>query len=751
MIKLDQKEEFMPFLVPLFTFSIFLSAFLLFAVQPMMGKTLLPLLGGGPSVWNTAMLFFQILLLVGYAYAHLVARLSNTRHQVYVHAVVLLAACATLPLSLPDGADPTGHVPILWQLQTMAVMIAAPFFVLSSTAPLLQNWFARAGHVQSDNPYFLYVASNIGSFAALLSYPFIIEPLLTLHGQMGAWSLGYIILAVMLLACGFAPKFIAHTKESFAQDTSKTPWKTRFIWIFLAFLPSSLMLGFTTYVTTDVTTVPLFWIIPLSLYLLTFIIAFGNKPALSLPATRIVQAVVALFLLWLMMSGGHLTKWIVVFVHTLFFFFTALLCHQELAALKPKPSKLTEFFLMVSIGGALGGVFNSLLAPLIFPLPYEYTLIILLSLTARYISSQNGAFARDSAFIKSLRFKWSEGTPSVWPMVGIIALSLCAMIPGTKGVDVIFAAGIVFLLFRYLEYRAIFASLFALVVLMNPPIPWNHLMQSLVVERNYYGVVRVNDEHDLRIMTHGVTNHGGQALDVKKRFEPYGYYSTTSGLADVFRTSYMSQKSQQNIAILGLGTGSMACFYNAQNRHFDYFEIDPAVIRIASDPTYFTYLSDCNIDYTMHTGDGRLLIKRQPDDAYNLIVMDAFTSDNIPVHLITKDAVDMYRQKLKQDGILLFHISNRFFVLQYELAAIAKSFGKTALYKLDEGINPASKMHTTMIVNYPNKYVVLTDNKGVERDLLAKGWVQLEDPGFTPWSDDYANILRATPLATWSQ
>ncbi len=740
----------MRFLVPVFTFTIFLSAFLLFASQPLIGKTLLPLLGGGPSVWNTAMLFFQILLLAGYAYAHLLARLKNIRHQVFIHAAFLIIALITLPLGLPQDADPTGATPILWQLKIMSVMIAVPFFVLSSTAPLLQNWFAHTAHQKSNNPYFLYVASNVGSFLALLSYPFLVEPLLTLKLQMTTWSYAYVILAALLLACGLIPNFINKISNQMNRNAEpSTQWKLRATWIFLAFLPSSLMLGFTTYVTTDVTTVPLFWIIPLSLYLLTFIIAFSNKPFLTLSTTRILQGIIALFLLWLMIAGGTMTKWIVVFVHTLFFFFTALLCHQELAALKPKASKLTEFFLMVSIGGALGGIFNSLLAPLLFPLPYEYSLIILLSLSARYIASENGCFQRDVTLLKNLTWRIKNTSASIWPILGIFLLSACALLPHTKGIDVFFAAGIVFILFRYIEYRTIFAVLFTCVILMNPPIPWNHLTQSLVVERNYYGVVRVNDVEDLRIMTHGVTNHGGQARDPALRFTPYGYYSNTSGLAHVFATSHLRQKTQQNIGILGLGTGSMACFFNAPKRHFDYFEIDPAVIRVASDPNYFTYLSDCNIDYTMHTGDGRLLINRQPNQYYDVIVMDAFTSDNIPAHLITKDAVKIYREKLKPDGVLVFHISNRFFVLQYELAAIAHAFGKKALYRLDEGINPHNKLHTTMVVNYPNKYVVLTDNDTIAQELLQKGWMELEDPGFQPWRDDYANILRATPLATW--
>lgn len=733
----------------LYAATIFLSASLLFTVQPMIGKYLLPLLGGGPSVWNTAMLFFQILLLGGYAYAFFMARYVPSRAQVLVHGGLLLLAALSLPLYLPPDTDPSGHDPMLWQLKTMLLMAAAPFFVLSSTAPLLQQWFSRSQHPLAHNPYPLYVASNIGSMLALLSYPIIIEPLLTLHNQGLYWSYGYGLLALAIIITGLSTRFT----QPAAQTSEATPdtgdevitWKRRCTWLLLAFVPSSLMLGVTTYITTDIITVPLIWVIPLALYLLSFIIAFAHKPFFSLGVTRIIQSIVALMMMFIITVDGILGTWNQVIIHLAFMFFTALLCHQELAALKPKAKHLTEFYLLMSAGGALGGVFNSLLAPLLFVMPYEYMLIIILSVFCRYIAEASADSTKPlrekiRTFFKDFDIRKD------WQLPVLIILAISSGIFLNKYLNFIASFGLPILCAKYITTRWRFATLFTLVLIAHPLISWDALKDHVTIARNYYGVILVHDKLDVRFMTHGVTNHGGQILTADKKFEPFGYYGTGSGVNDAFKTSRLADTTTpQRIAILGLGTGSTACFYNQSNRQFDYFEIDPNVIRIASDPRYFTYLSDCGVNYKMHQGDGRLELAKQPDGIYDVINIDVFTSDNIPMHIITLEAMREYTKKLKPDGVIIIHISNRFFMLGPEMAALATGLGYDHLYKFNMRKSEADEKKTAA-VNHPNIYAVITNNQSVLTELKAmdKAWETLELPeGFKPWTDDYANALRS--------
>lgn len=730
----------MKYQIPLYALTLLLSAFLLFSVQPMVGKYLLPLLGGGPSVWNTAMLFFQLLLLGGYAYAHAMAHFLKPKTQVFIHAAVFLLAALSLPLTLPDGANPTGHDPLMWQLGTMILMAAGPFFILSSTAPLLQQWFAKSSHSKAENPYFLYVASNAGSMLALLSYPVIIEPMLRLQDQSMAWSWGYGALALLLVTCGLTSKFPQiplqpNTTPETITDEETITWKRRGTWLLLAFVPSSLMLGVTTFITTDIITVPLFWVIPLALYLLSFIIAFSEKPFFTLPLTRILQAMTALFLLALTIVEGMLAVINAAFLHLLFFFFTALMCHQELAALKPKAKHLTEFFLIMSFGGALGGIFNSLLAPLIFPLPYEYMIAIVLGLFCRYLSDPEQRAWPGKALLSQLD----------WKVALTLVLALVASVLDHPGVALVCGLAVPVLCFPYLKQRWIFGGLFFAVLLMNPLISWQSLSKSLTIARNYYGVILVSDQDDIRYMTHGITNHGGQGLDPDKKFKQFAYYHDESGIGNAFKIPYMKKAGLQEIAIIGLGTGSTACYYKAKNRHFDYFEIDPDIIRIAEDPRYFTYLSDCGINYTMHQGDGRLVISTMPDKKYDLINADAFTSDNIPLHIITKEAIEIYLKKLKPDGLLVFHISNRFFILDKELGAVAKSLNLHAISKFNVPKNNQDGKKTR-VIKYASRYVILTHNETIVRDLkkIDPEWKDIEPPEtMQPWTDDYANILRA--------
>jgi len=735
----------MPYLKPLFALTLFLSAFLLFSVQPMIGKALLPLMGGSPSVWNTAMVFFQLLLLAGYLYAFMLSKLKSLKMQGAIHAgVVILAAAISLPLEF-IGAD---HVslasPVSWQLAAMTVMIGAPFFVLAASAPLLQRWFSLSPDKQASSPYSLYVASNAGSLLALLAYPVLVERFFRLGEQAVGWTAGYGFLALLVglafIACGFLnrsakPDIIVPD----AAPAEALTWKQRCLWMFLAFVPSSLMLGFTTYVTTDVASLPLLWVIPLALYLITFMIAFANKPLISIRVTRGIHAFFILCLLWLIMAGVTTTRSPIMILHAFLFFFTALLCHQELARTKPSPARLTEFYLFMSIGGALGGMFNSLLAPLIFKLPYEYLIAIVLGVFARRITEPNTRIQdaiRRAADMLSINSKISATDFLFFP--GLIILGAFTAVSNSLAVNVLLAGMVVILAFNLHDRRWAFALTISIIILCKPLIPWDSWKDKLLVDRNFYGVHFVQDAEGMRMLKHGTTVHGAQARDTRFETIPITYYYMDSGIEDAL-TILDTYDGPQKIAALGLGAGSISCFFKGQ-RHFDFYEIDPDIVAIAENPDYFTYLSKCHSKYQIILGDARQEIAKAPDHSYDLIFVDVFSSDNIPLHILTKEAVALYKQKLKPNGMIVFHTSNRFFALEPEVAAIGQAVEMDYLTKA----SPGGFIGDTKIQFYPTKYVVLSNNPAHLLSLAEKKWGKLpSEVNQEPWSDDYANVLRA--------
>lgn len=731
----------------LYASTMFLSAFLMFSVQPMIAKTLLPLLGGSTSVWTLAMLFFQILLLAGYLYAHLLARIPNIRLQGVIHAALVLGAGAfSLPLLLNPSVDTLDlGDPMAWQLETMAGMIAAPFFVLASTAPLLQKWFSLSDAPDAASPYKLYAASNAGSLLALLAYPFAVERFSSLDTQGEYWTYGYVALLagliIAFLVSRFSPAAAAAPAVPEVQDEAPG-WKKRAVWIFLAFCPSSLMLGFTTFVTTDVAAVPLLWVLPLALYLLTFIIAFADKQVISLTTTRSVQAVFILIYLWMEMAVGD-NQLAIVLLHTCVFFFTALLCHQELAAQKPTPRHLTDFYLCLSIGGALGGIFNSLIAPVIFTLPYEYALVIGLSLFARFIGEDQTfkkAYGHAVAVLKNKE-------PSTWLTFclfpGLLILGVAVSFTDIKVVNTLAASFIVLLAYIMNERRWAFGLTAVAIIVFHSVLPAHNQESIVLVKRNFYGVHRVSDEKDMKKMMHGTTVHGTQAKDPFLETTPIGYYFKNSGIGDAFY-SIDQRPGPQSIAVLGLGTGSVAC-YEREGRHFDFYEIDRDIADIAENPQYFTYLKNCGKDYAIKIGDARREIMKAPDNSYDLILVDVFSSDNIPVHVMTKEAVGLYLSKLKLDGILIFHVSNRFFNLENELADIGKSYGITTIMKLSMG----GTIGVGKVPYFPNKYVIITRDQGHLAMFKNMGWLNdLRKGDRMPWSDRYADVLRSLRFKT---
>lgn len=724
--------------VPAYALTLLLSAFLLFSMQPLFGRMILPLLGGSPLVWNTAMLFFQCLLLAGYAYAHAAARAANLRLQAAVQICLLLAACAFLPFAIPAGwtAPPAGADPAFWQLGLMTVAAGAPFFVLSGTAPLLQHWFSRTDHRESRSPYFLYAASNLGSMAALLAYPFAVEPLLDVPGQARAWMYGYFLLiALTVLAAALAT---ARRPDPARREAAALPegedeaitWRRRLLWLLLAFAPSSLMLGVTTLITTDLASAPLLWIVPLALYTGTFIIAFARRPVPGRAATLILQGTVLVFVLATGAELIALDRMLTAGIHLALFFLTALMCHHELAALRPSARHLTQFYLVMSLGGALGGAFSALAAPRLFDAPVEYAAVLALSCFLRFAADPAQAPVQEQ-IRKSLPF---VVTTAGFCLAAYVAID---RVPAR----LVLCGALVFVLTPLLRRRWALGLCALVILAFNPPgHGWSFLFKQDVLyrERNFFGILRVMEKGDgVRHLLHGTTIHGSQATDPALALEKLSYYSVHSGLADAFAAA-----APRSVAVLGLGAGTSACF-SAPGRHFDFFEIDPAVIKIATDPRYFTYLEQCGSPYAFHEGDARIEIAKQPDGAYDMIVLDVFSSDNIPVHLLTAEAFALYKSKLRPGGLIVAHISNRYLNLRPVVAAAAQTIGMRAA----DRTAPGGTIENTALKYTKSQYAVLTEDGAALKALEGRGWTALiPEPGFRPWTDGYSNIASVLKI-----
>ncbi|MCF8496209.1 MAG: fused MFS/spermidine synthase [Alphaproteobacteria bacterium] len=713
--------------IPVYALTLLLSAALIFAVQPMFSKMVLPLLGGTPQVWNTAMLFFQLMLLAGYAYAHGTSRFLSVNAQAVLHLVLLALFGLALPVAIPAGWIPPAHEdPTFWQLSLMTLTVGGPFFILAGSAPMLQRWFTQTGHPDAHDPYFLYGASNLGSMTALLAYPTVIEPLLHLSGQSDLWTKGYFVLigltavAAALIARKTPP--LSPAVQTPANDEQPS-WRLRGKWLLLAFIPSSLMLGVTTHITTDIASVPLLWIIPLTLYVGTFIIAFARTPLISRKDASFIFGLLGIALLAYMMLVPH-SGFELMALHLGLFFFAALTCHMELVAARPHAARLTEFYLILSLGGALGGIFNALIAPQFFIIPLEYAGILALALFMRYAGTQKAWRAPT---------RTETGCILICIAAALAAFNIPQVIP--RGLLVLpVLAGLTLLLDR----RWLFALPAAGCLLLFPPgHNWGRFMYSDVIyqDRSFFGVLKVADFEDgQRVLMHGTTNHGTQAIDPRYKTIPLAYYGTHSPIGEAFRAL---KGERQNIAVLGLGVGVTSCFAQP-GRHFDFFEIDPQVVKIAQNPDYFTFLSDCGSPYAITLGDARLTLADKPDGMYDLILVDVYSSDNIPVHLITLEAIEMYLKKLKPDGILTFNVSNNYLDIEPVLARAAEHLDIPAYARLsDTEIIEGTKLETNMA-----HFVSLTRNPDHVNALLQAGWSPAEfREGVHLWTDQYSNIV----------
>lgn len=707
----------------------FLLSLLLFAVQPMATKLVLPTLGGTPAVWNTAMFTFQLLLLAGYFYAHVLTRQLPSRWQWGVHALVVMASLALLPLMvvLPASEALLAN-PIPALVMAFTLQLGLPFVALSATQPLLQAWLSRSSYTLAKTPYVLYSASNLGSFAGLFGYVVLAEPLLALDAQRMAWSVLYGVAMVLLLLAGRLLR--PHAWGAMPTAPTVPHWKHVLLWMGLAFLPSSLSLGVTTYITTDIASVPLLWVMGLALYLLSFVDAFRARPVLVGISQRLAPiAGLSAVMLYGFPGIGH-QSWVFP-CQLLVFFMLALALHGWLAQRRPAAGELTWFYLCLSVGGALGGMFNGLLAPLLFREALEYPLVLLVASVAAMLLQQGGTrgwrLACEVGLLVLLGTMACYGLFSVY--TGQLAAHLRYIDNQTLMVSAS-ASGMVSLVV-YRRYLSAFYALatVALVLLFTMA----HGVQgyaTLYKSRNFFGVERVfrKDDQQAIFLMHDTTVHGVQALDPARAQKPLSYYYYLGPMFDA-----LPVLRAHPIAVLGLGIGSLKCYAQPQQQ-VDFYEINPLVKQLAEDTRFFHQLRDCPGRYDVLLGDGRIQMQQQPDRRYGVIILDAFSSDAIPAHLLTAEALAIYRAKLAPGGVLLVHTTNRHLDLWPLLGAHADAAGMVAFGRRFEPVAGEP-------LSYTSFWVVMANNLADVTPAVDEHWVRLHAEGDRVWTDQYTNLL----------
>jgi SAM-dependent methyltransferase len=729
----------------LFGVTLFLSAFLLFVLEPFLGKLLLPLLGGSPAVWNTCILFFQGMLLAGYAWVHLGHRWGAGHRHTLLHLALVLASLFLLPVGLRLAAGPPDPAhPVPWLLRTLTVSVGLPFFVLAGTTPLLQRWFSRSSHPGALDPYFLYAASNSGSLAGLVAYPAVVELLLPLHVQAIAWSAAYCLVALLTIFCALAawlapaapvqvaPVQVApaeHLGEAVGSDPiGARRWAQRLHWLLLTAAPSSLLLGLTTYLTTDIAAIPLLWVVPLAAYLLTFIFAFLEPPVVPRGFVVRWQPLLAVSLVIFLFWGDIFAVPALLPFHVVAFFGTALLCHGALAASRPPAPRLTEFYLWIAAGGAVGGLFNVLVAPMMFDSVLEYPLVLALA------SGIGAAAGRPRGTWRDLRL----------PVLALLALLASRQLllglgdrPSKLMVGALAALAsclAALACYRRRERPLVFAAALTLLVLGGHVADLSR-HGVLLRDRDFYGVrkVTVDGASAVHTLYNGSTKHGAQSLTPRLRREPLSYYARSGPLGGAF--AELPASSCLSVGVVGLGTGSMAA-YAREGEQWAFYELDPEIEHIARDTMYFTYLADSRAPARVVLGDGRLSLGRERDGMLDLLVLDAFSSDAIPIHLLTREAMRLYLRKLAPHGVLLFHLSNRYVDLEPVLGSLARDAGLVAWSR--HGAGSRSDLADPSVWA-----VVARGSDDVGRLGFDRRWRLLAPAGGRVWTDEYSNVLAA--------
>jgi hypothetical protein len=728
-----------------YTSAIFVSALLLFSVQPLFTKMVLPRLGGSPAVWSVAMVFFQSLLLAGYAYAHYLMQLRNRMNPVVVHLVLLVVALLTLPLSISGGwGEPPSSGYAFWLLGLFAVSIGLPFFALAANNPLLQAWFVRTGHPQGPDPYFLYASSNIGSFLALLSYPVLLEPMFTLRTQNLIWTGVYGLLILLIGGCGVlllrSPASAA--VDVLADDVDAPPPAgiLRARWIFLAAVPSGLLIAVTAHISTDVAAAPLLWVLPLSLYLLTWVLVFQSRPLLPHKWMLTAQPLAIAGGVVLLAVGGEQNLLATLGGHLLCFFIIAMACHGELARTRPAAKYLTGFYVALSFGGMVGGLFAGLIAPYTFSWIAEYPILLALAALCRP-SGENRRLSR-----------WNRW---YWLLLAVAAVVLIApswttgklfdwldeqRVYVTSGVAIV--AMLLPLLLKADRWK--FAAIIALALVLTRVYPLDGGRVDTV--RSFFGVHKImvtTPNGQYHVLMHGTTIHGAQKFQnddgspVTGRPEPISYYHKDGGIGRAITAIRERKGAPVRVAVIGLGAGTLTCA-SEPGENWKFFEIDQSMVDTARDPKYFTYIKNCEPDLKPVMGDARLTFAREPDGIYDLIIVDAYSSDAIPIHLATQEAMKIYKDKLAPQGAVLMHVSNRHLELASVVVGIAEANDlKSWVYSEDSNRDNEYIFATSVVVS-------ARQEADVGKLASSDQWELTDaDKKQRVWTDDYSNVLGA--------
>jgi SAM-dependent methyltransferase len=667
--------------MPLFAVTIFASAFLLFLVQPIVAKQILPWFGGSASVWATCLVFFQTTLLLGYAYADIVVRKLAPRTQALLHVALIVASLVALPIVPADYWKPTGtERPIFLILGMLAFTIGLPYFLLSTTSPLLQAWFAR--RFPGRNPYRLFALSNLASLLALLGYPFLLEPWIATRMQAFGWSAGYVLFAALAAWAALSSRnavAVPAQASAAAGDDAPPTLARQVLWCTLAATGSVMLLAVSNHITQNVAAVPLLWVVPLSIYLVTFILCFDGKGWYRRDLFLAVLSAVLAVMAWSIADPSvthDLTIQLTVFAIGLFV--ACMFCHGELVRLKPAPAYLTRFYLMVSLGGAIGAALVGIVAPLVLPADFELNGVLVLC---------------------ALLLLWqARRDPIVYPALATVAIAStigCAIWSVTNFYDT-----------------------------------------TIVAKRNFYGVLRVQETGDevngkRRQLIHGNIMHGKQYLRDDLKREATSYYSANSGIGRVIERLH-PRKDPVKVGVIGLGTGTIAV-YGAKGDIYRFYDINPGVVEIAKRD--FSYLKDSDATIELPLGDARLTLEREPPQNFDVLAIDAFSSDAIPVHLITREAVQVYLRHMKPDGVIAFHVTNRYLDLVPVVEGIAHELDLHTLWISDDGDLPLANSSSWVLV--AKDPVRLSDPKLMEAATnisARRDW--------RVWTDDFNNLLQ---------
>jgi hypothetical protein len=726
-----------------YTAAIFVSALLLFSVQPLFTKMVLPRLGGSPAVWSVAMVFFQSLLLAGYAYAHVLMQIKNRAIPVAVHLALLVVALFTLPLSISTRfGEPPGSAYPFWLLALFAVSIGLPFFALAANNPMLQAWFVRTGHPAGPDPYFLYASSNIGSFLALLSYPALFEPMFSLRTQNLMWTAGYALLILLIAGCGALLLRTPATAAALEVEDSNAPapsWMTKARWIFLAAVPSGLLIAVTAHISTDVAAAPLLWVLPLSLYLLTWVLVFQSRPLLPHKWMLMLQPLAIAGDVILLAVGGEQNLLLTLGGHQLCFFVIAMACHGELARTRPPAKYLTGFYVALSFGGMLGGLFAGLISPYAFSWIAEYPILLALAALCRPSTDE----------------RWPRWSRWYWPLLAALAIALMAptyrdfgkmfawlvghrvWVAGSVGV----LAGLAALALNANRWKVFATVVLALVLIRAYPADDGRVETV----RSFFGVhkIVVTPHGQYHVLMHGTTIHGAQKYlnddgsPIKGRPEPITYYHRDGGIGQAITAIRERKAAPLRVAVIGVGAGTLTCA-SEPGETWKFFEIDQTMVDTARDPKYFSYIRNCEPEVKPVIGDARLTFAKEPDGVYDLIIVDAYSSDAIPIHLATEEAMKIYKSKLAPQGAVVMHISNRHLELESVVVGIADANDlKSWVYDEDSGRDDDYIFSTDVVVS-------ARDEADVGSLASSDKWAETEPTdGQRNWTDDYSNILGA--------